>query len=462
MTNTCRACGPLGARWYTRRSLPAAWALAAACVAFAAPRAAEAQITPTLLIGDSVTEPESPRFSDVSEAIKRYENRDLLGAKQFLETAKRKDSKLPPVAVMMAKLHLLSGNAAAVRPALEDTVLEAPDDPEPYLILAEDSFGANRTIEADALFARAVDLIGPYSGNAKRKRNFQIRAYRGRAAIAQRRQKWDLAEADLRKWLEVDPESAPAHQALGSVLFMLDKAREGYDQFVEAFKLDNKLPQPYVSAAVMYERRGAQSEAMQAFERAYKADPKGEQTLVQYAQALLKAGQLDKAETVLKAARAAVPSSVNVWLLSGVSSRMRGEPAEAETRLGSALTLAPANAETLNQLALLLADQDDAEKKQRARMFATTAAQLHQQSAEATITLAWVLYQTGQPREATAALQKGLQLGEHSADSDYVIARMLIAANQQEVAKKVLTAAMAREEGIFVQRVAAEKLLGTL
>jgi predicted Zn-dependent protease len=77
-------------------------------------RAANAQLTTEVLIGDSISDP-GPRYSDVDEAIKRFTNRDPLGAQQFLEAAVRKNPNLPPVDLLLAKMYLLSGDAASGR-----------------------------------------------------------------------------------------------------------------------------------------------------------------------------------------------------------------------------------------------------------------------------------------------------------------------------------------------------------
>src|SRR5690606_7166993 len=99
-----------------------ALALAMVSLLFASADAnAQTQITAEALIGDSVTEPDAQRYADVAEAIKRYSNKDALGAKQFLETAKRKDDRLPPVNLMMAKMYSLDNQAAAGLQALEAT-----------------------------------------------------------------------------------------------------------------------------------------------------------------------------------------------------------------------------------------------------------------------------------------------------------------------------------------------------
>ncbi len=136
--------------------------------------AARAQLTSQALIGDAVSPDSISRHTDVDEAIKRFLNRDILAAHQFLEAAKKKDPNLPPVDLLVAKMYFLSGNATAGRISLERTALENPDDPEAYLIIADQAMQQGRTIEADALYERALELTAKFSGNAKRKRNFEI------------------------------------------------------------------------------------------------------------------------------------------------------------------------------------------------------------------------------------------------------------------------------------------------
>ena len=101
------------------------------------PRDAAAQITKQSLIGDAVSEI-GTRYGDIDEAIKRFANRDFLGARQFLESAKRKDPALPPTDLILAKMYFMSGNPAAGRASLEKTAMDNPGDPEVYFILADD------------------------------------------------------------------------------------------------------------------------------------------------------------------------------------------------------------------------------------------------------------------------------------------------------------------------------------
>ncbi len=224
------------------RSITAAIAAAAlASVSFA--NLATAQITTQMLIGDSVSEVGS-RYSDLDDAIKRFQNRDIIGARALLESAKGKDKTLPPVDLLLAKLYMLTDNAAAARASLEKTAVENAADPEPYLMLGDQALQQRRMIEAESLYEKGLELNEAFKENPKRKRNFEIRARTGRSYVAEQRKNWTSVVADMEALLKVDPENATAHYRLGRALFMQKKFREGYDEYVAADKLDKNLPDP--------------------------------------------------------------------------------------------------------------------------------------------------------------------------------------------------------------------------
>jgi tetratricopeptide (TPR) repeat protein len=434
----------------------------AAMLGLVAADRASAQMTKEMLIGDAVSEI-GGRYGDVDEAIKRFANRDVLGARTFLDSAKRKDASLPPPDLILAKMYFLAGNAAAGRASLERTAMDAPDDPEAYLILADQAVQQRRLIEADSLYDKGLELAEEFNGNAKRKRNAQVRARTGRALVAEQRRNWPRAAADLQTLLKIDPENATGHYRLGQALFMQKQFRDGYNEFVAARKLNKNLPDPYVAAALMYDQLDQQNEAQQAFDRALKANSGDANTLTAYAQWLIKQGSIEKAESILVDARKANPESLNIWILSGVAARMNKKMKPAEDYFMEALRISPANGDTINQLALLLIEQGDQAKRQRALEFAGISSRLNNDSADAQVTLAWVLYQLGRGNEAEQALRSGLQLGSLSPDSSFLVAKLLVDQNRSDAARQILKGALdAETPGIFVNRQEAQALLETL
>jgi tetratricopeptide (TPR) repeat protein len=436
--------------------------LGAAALSLAGSNIVRAQITTQILIGDSVSEIGN-RYGDVDEAIKRFTNHDVLAARQFLESAKKKDPTLPPIDLMLAKMYFLAGNAQSGRISLEKTALENADDPEAYLILADQAMQQGRTIEADALYDKGMTIASKFSGNAKRKRNFEIRARSGRAGVAQRRKNWDTAIADLKALLQVDPENGAAHYRLGQCMFMQKQYKDGYNEFVAAKKADKNLPEPFVAAALMYDQLKMNSETQQAFDRAMQVSKTDPATMTAYAQWLIKTGSVDKAEGILADARKANPGNLNLLILSGVAAHMQKKLKPAEEYFIEALGIAPANVDVINQLALLLIEQPGQPQRDRALQFATMCAQLNTQSPDAQITLAWVLYQLARQADAETALRSGLQLGNLSPDSSYLVAKILVEQNRADTAKQILSAALENDSpGIFIYRKDAQTLLKSL
>ena len=459
---SCRVSAGVGRVQHPARVAGLFAAVALAMVAWAGDAHAQG-ITTQMLIGDAVNTDSLKNYTDVDQAIKYFINRDVLAARQFLEAAKKKDPTLPPVDLLLAKMYFLGGNAQAGRASLEKTAGETPDDPEPFLILADQALQQGRTVEADALYERGMALTSKFNGAPKRKRNFEIRARAGRASVAQRRRDWATAANDLQDLLKIDPENAVAHYRLGQTLFMQNQYEKGYDQFKEARAKDKNLPDPDVATAQMYDQIKVADKAAKSqkfFDRAMANSKTDPATVTAYAQWLIKMGTpetLAKAEGLLAEARKANPGNLNLLILSGVAARMGKKMKPAEDYFVEALGISPSNGDVINQLALLLVEQPDQGKRDRALAFAGMSSQLNNQNADAQITLAWTLYQLGRVADAEQALRSGLSLGNPSPDSSYLVAKILMDQNKTEPAKQLLKAALETESpGIFIYRADAQ------
>ena len=429
--------------------------------------AANAQLTADQLVGDAVSG-NTARYTNITEAIKRFSNRDILAARQFLERALEKDPKLPPIDLLLAKMYILSNQTAAGRAALERTVRAAPGDPETYLILADQLYAQGRLIEAEALYDKAVGLIDGFEGNEKRKRNSLIRARAGRAAVSAIRQDWPAAEADLRVWVSVDPDTANAHHRLGRALFLSGQTETGLEELAKAYELEDSLPNPYVTAALLFAQMGDSDKAAKTFETAVTQNQDDSRTLTSYAQWLIQSQNITEAEKVLKKAQNIAPESIEILTLSGVAAKMAGKRQPAEEDFKAALAQSPSNRSVLNQLALLMAEQapTDENKGRRALEFAQMNARLYPDNSESNITLAWVLYllrkNQSDTQQANQALQKGLRLGNLNADSRFLVAKLLANQNRNTDAKQLLQEALDNKSGIFVHRKEAQTLYDSL
>lgn len=427
---------------------------------------AQAQITVEMLIGDAVSDTTSPRYANVNEAIKRFANRDALSARALLEAAQKEDPTLPPTDLTLAKMYFVSRNAVAGRAALEKAVADFPNDPEAFIFLGEQAVAQGNTIEAEALFDKALQLTDKFTENPKRKRNFGIRTRWGRASIAERRKNWPAMANELQALLGIDDKHASAHYRMGIAQCMLNDFGKGLSEFTKARQEDKNLPNPWMAIATMFDRIGRSDDARKAFRRALDEEKTDLNTMASYAQWLIRSGSLEEAESQLSVARKTHPDSVDILVLSGVDARMRGKPDEAEEHFVTALGKSPAHGGVINQLAQLLIEQENDEKKNRALQFAGINAKLNPDSADAQITLAWIYFKLGKLNEFVNTLRSGLQMGSFQPDSSYLVAQMLVSLKQPEqteAAKRLLTETLASEaSGIFVYRKEAQTLLDSL
>jgi tetratricopeptide (TPR) repeat protein len=414
------------------------------------------------LIGDAVSL-SNQEYPEVESAIQRFKNSDLVGAREYLEQAKQKYPKLPPVDLLLAKLMVFNRNGDQGRVLLEQTVTNHPNDPEAYLLLADLAFAEGRTTEAQALFEKAKGLVDAFNENEKRKQAFQIRVLAGTSAVHERRQQWNEAIALLTQWAKIDPDSAAAHTRLGITQFRLKKPAEALAEFEKARQLEPTSGHPDIMLGQLFTQEQNLPEARKHFEQAFKADGKNEATARAYAEWLVQQNELDKAQQVAAEMRKNAPSSVAALMLDGLIAKMRNQPDAAEEALTKVLSLDPSNAGATNLLALILSESSNPAQQEKALRYAQMNAERFQGNAQANITLAWILSKLNRPTESDAFLTKAIQAGNLNADSAYLVARILVAKNQKDNAAKALEQVLTQAgAGMFMYRKEAEALLTEL
>ncbi|BBO33999.1 tetratricopeptide repeat protein [Lacipirellula parvula] len=446
----------------TTPAAPAAGAPGAPAAAPGGVAAPQDPFTVENLIGDSVSL-SNQSYPEIDSALQRFKNGDVKGAKEYLELAKQKYPKLPPVDLMLAKLFVFARNGEQARAALESTVTNYPDDPEAYLLLADLAFAEGRTTESHALFEKAKSLVDKFSDNAKRQQNFQIRVLAGLAAVHQRRQQWEPANALLVKWVELDPDSAAAHTRLGETMFRLKKPADAFNEFKKARELNTQSSHPYIVLGQLFTQDNKIDEARKAFEQAFKEDGKNEATARAYAEWLIQQDQLDKAQVVAEEMRKNAPTSENALMLDGLVAKMRNDAAGAEEALTQVLSINPSNAGAINLLALILSESPNLAQQEKALRYAQMNAERFGNNSQANITLAWILQKLGRSADADQFLQKAVQGGQLNADSAYLVAKILVQKGQKDNALKALEQVLEQAgNGMFMYRKEAEALVKEL
>ncbi len=422
-------------------------------------------LTTKSLIGEAVSL-SNRDYPEIEKAIQRFRNSDSRGAFEFLKSATEKYPKLPPAEVIFARMHLVVRNAQALRVAqhwLEMAVSEHPDDPEAYLILADQAFSSGRTAESLALFEYSIPLVEKFSANNKRKGKFRIRILAGRAAVSQRRSRWEEAQQRLQEWVEADPESAIAHQRLGDVLFHLEKHSESLEEFTKAHKLDTKdvVDHPYISIGKLFSKADDIEKARKAFEQAYNEDKANEKVAQAYVDWLISQDELESAHAAVKRLREQQPDLKSGLMLDGILSVMQGNRNEAISTMTEILGVDPSNSRATDLLALLLIESEDVADQEKAMRYAQVNSQRFSDNSQVNVTQGWVLFQLGRKNEAQQYLSR-VQQNTLNSDSYFLLAKMMVENNKKDQAIKTLKAIIGNESGLFIFRREAEKFLAEI
>lgn len=421
---------------------------------------AAAQITVETLTSSAVSEV-GPYYQDVQDAINRFFSRDVEGARNLLNSAKKKTPQLAPPEVMLAQLFIATGQGPNARQELERAIQKYPGDPEAYLMLADGAFSDQRITEAGLLFAKAGEVAAKFSENPKRKENAQMRAYAGKAAVAETREDWAGAKADLTAWTHLEPNNAAPHQRLARVLFKLGDKKGAYAELQAAEKADPKLPPAEVTMGNLYAQDNDKAQAEKFMTAAARKGARDLATNLALMQWNLQNNRLSDAKKYADTALQVDPNSLDAKLACGIVAWMQKDYPAAKKFLEDAHEQSPGNSVVINQLALVLLEQKDEADRQRALEFAQLNQKLNPNSAEAAATLGWIAYRMGRKADAQRALNAIVQTGNLTPLSAYYVAYVLKDQGQLPNAIKLLEGAL-NNSVPFAYRDEAESLLADL
>jgi tetratricopeptide (TPR) repeat protein len=435
-----------------------------------------AQALTEWLIKDSVSEgtASSPQYSPVTEAVTRFTNGDVNGARDLLTQAVQKNpNKLPPVEVMMGRLQSLrQGGAQFARAELEKAVMVNANDPDAYLYFAEAALQDHRIADAEGLLLEVKPLIDKFSANAKRKRGFEIRFNSFMAAVAEAREQWDTAAQYLAALQKLEPENptgVEAHLRLGRAMFKQGKSKtDVYFELEKASKTDSKAIDPYIYLAYLNEEEKRHPDAKDIIAQAVNKHGTDLNVMLAAAKWALNTGEFKDAQTYADAVNKIDPKSLEGKIVRGEVARFASPPdlKKAREMFESAVYQSPANLEATNQLALVLIESNDSGDQQKAVDLAKANAALttrgNQFSPEVIATYAWTLYRAGHQQEAETVLNQLLSAQKQlSPDTIYYIGKILQERGKIDEAIQFLEAAL-KVPTPFAQRDATTKLLAEL
>lgn len=418
------------------------------------------ELTPDELMGNSV-KGRGPHLADLQDAIHRFRDREYDEARKLLEEAKKKNGKLPPPEVMMAKLFATANQVVEFRAELENCTRKWPSDPEAYVVLAEADASEGRFTAARMLYYKAVALAESFRENGTRKVAAQTASYGGLAAIEEAQQNWAAAKEAVAALLKIDSENATAHARMGRIQFKMNQPDEAFQSFQKAtVKEENGTPAE-VAMATMYQLAGDRDKVREWLGKAVQKGDKDITTQLAVANLKLQTNQVDEAVKHVEAARKIDPQNLDAKILGGIIARKQRDFDKARKYLESAHVQSPSNTTVMNHLALVLLEIGGEAERRRAQEFAEINFRSNSSSPEAAGTLGWVYYRLGRVNEANNYLAAAVRAKNGSPDLYYYIATVYSKMGRGTEAAGILDAAL-KSSGIFFYRKDAESLFKDL
>lgn len=433
-----------------------------------APKAEE--LKPKFIIEDSTETPDAPKYKVVKDAMDLFVQREFDKARNAFKEAQLNYKELPPAEILMTRMLIAARQPQLARAELEQCVRINAADPEPYLYFAEAAITEGRVTDAAAILAIGFPKLKEYADNPFRKNNLVKRYFSINAAVAEARKQWEDAEKSLKEWIKLDPKAAAAHQRLARVLFQSDsKDPNIFKELETAAAIEKTLPSPNISMAQLFEslNDAAGREAATKYVEAAVAEKvdanNKERVLKSFLTATQFAVSTNKLQDAVKYADGALkidPNSLDAQLTRGIVARMTRDFTTAETQLDALNAKYPINFAVSNNLALVLAEQTEPAKKERAQQLATlnynNNKQNQQLAVEAAATLGWTYYKAGKLADAEKALQAVIQSNQLNADSAYYVARVLADRGRNADALSVVNVAL--QTPVFFNKADAEAL----
>ncbi len=398
---------------------------------------------------------------ELEGALAKIRERKIDEALAMIQEEAGKHPEWAPPRLILARLLFGTDQAALGRRALEQAAAEAPDYADIYLTFGSLALGESRISDARLNFENVFKLVETGHWNDSQKRAFRREAHAGLVSVAEAREDWNGALAQLGQWLALEPKNGQARQRKGRALFQLGKSDEAFKELTQAVKDTPTLDPAGVSMAWLYNQKANVAKASEWFDFAIKAEPQNPRARIAYATWLLDRGRAADARSSVDLALRLAPDSTDGRRLQALVAWHLGELKNAVKILEPMHRELPADLSLTNLLALALVDQDDLTKRARGLQLAEDDARRSPRSQEILATLGWAHYRMGHLDQAEQALRTAVSGGRTTPDIAYFLARVLFDKGNRADAQKLLEMAT-KLGGAFAHRGDAGSLLESL
>lgn len=408
-----------------------------------------------------------------------YEHdRELDQAARWYEVARAADARYLPTLLRLGDVRALQGDLAAAKALYEDALKLDPEAAYTHAALGKLAAREKRFPDAARELERALELdpkatslhypaaqayraLGDEASmqrhldrNGEGRVRFADpvaeevqRQVRGAGAelllarMAMRDGAVDVAEARVRRAIELDPANPSAWNNLAVVMEAKGKTSEAADAYAEAARLDPDSIGRRFTLARLYQRLGRDQEAAAELRSVLERAPDFVEGRSELATILARQGRLDEAVLEAREALAADPNATAArWVLIEVLEQ-QGKSAEARRELETLISLAPEFASAQFKMGSLLAEEGDAtgaiERFERAVELDPDLVEAHQNLA--------ILYgRRGDFASAVRHQEQAVDLGPESAEARLTLATARILGGDVAAARRDLETALAK------------------
>lgn len=442
------------------------WIIVLSTVAPVATRAGPIHPSGNIFFGElsrRVARESNSQLTDtLTAAIESFGRRDFERSADLFNQIQTRLPHLPPGPLIVAKALLRSGSIREGRAFLERAAAEYPGHPDVYLSFGELAIADGRISDASLNFEKAAALAPPTGWSQQQITAFHGLCLRGRSSVAERRRDWRAAEQHLLAWTKLDGKSGDAWRRLARVRCQLGKEDDAVDALRTAQKASGSPEFPEVALAALYADQRNADKTSEWLHQAIKRYPDHAVPYIQFAEWLLTVGETRQAAEFAERADRLSGDNGQLSLLRGLIAQQMGNHLEAERLFEELHRQSPANIEVSNQFVLVLAEQNDSTKLQRASELAQLNARLYPRNAEVLVTLGRVMYLLDKVDDAEKVFRAVASTGHLSADAAYFFAVILVAQEKTDEATAVLTPKLVAAPGRFIHRSAAKRLVSQL
>ena len=350
---------------------------------------------------------ESPAESHYQTGIQKLAQGDLKQAREAFQKSLKVNSKYVKSILGLAEIAFKEGEVRQAGQYLKDAMSLSPESGDIQTAWARYLYLEKRFSEAEVAFKKALTL-----------------APRGVAAYVDLGDMYMNAMQDTRKAIEaykgaidVDPEHAGAHYALGVALSSLGKIEEAQPEFETARNLAPENPLPIQALVRLHLERQEYAKALEYLDALLKFNPKFVPAYLDRGDIHMISGEHEKAiheyESALKVDSKFSPAYVKI----GMVRQIRKQPKEAQEAYRMAIKLNPNEIFAYNNLACVLVENQG--DMGEALKSAQKAVELAPGVSQFWDTLGWVERASGDTAKAVTSLEKAVSLPNPTAETYY-------------------------------------------